>query len=81
MVSNQSGDMSLAEIMLDLDLESSTYWNVRFIMGNGGNDYWNNYDLEYSTDGQSYTKFKAYSQNTRKKTVELKILTVFKLVM
>ena len=42
---------------------------VRFIMGNSGNDYWNAYDLEYSTDGQSYTVFESYTQNLEKKTV------------
>lgn len=38
-------------------------------MGNSGNDYWNAYDLEYSTDGQSYTVFESYTQNLEKKTV------------
>lgn len=44
---------------------------VRFIMGNGGNDYWNTYDLEYSVDGNTYTKVASYSQNVEKKTVEV----------
>ncbi|MFQ8706934.1 MAG: beta-N-acetylglucosaminidase domain-containing protein, partial [Thomasclavelia sp.] len=43
---------------------------VRFIMGNSGNDYWNKYDLEYSSDGENYTVFASYSQNVEKKTVE-----------
>ena len=43
---------------------------VRFIMGASGNDYWNGYDLEYSTDGENYTVYGSYSQNVEKKTVE-----------
>ena len=43
---------------------------VRFIMGNSGTDYWNAYDLEYSSDGTNYTVFASYTQNVEKKTVE-----------
>ena len=64
-----SGDMSLAGDYVGLDLGKVVpIDNVRFIMGNG--DYWSNYDLEYSLDGNEYTKFKSYSQDTSKKVVE-----------
>ncbi len=45
---------------------------VRFIMGASGNDHWNKYDLEYSTDGTEYKKFKSYEQENDKKVVEEK---------
>lgn len=43
--------------------------NVKFIMGASGNDHWDEYDLEYSINGNNYETFKSYTQSTDKKLV------------
>lgn len=43
--------------------------SVRFVMGSGG-DYWKDYELQYSLDGNTYTTLKSYTQSEAQKIVE-----------
>ena len=65
-----TGDISLVGDYVGVDLgEVKPIQSVRFIMGYDG-DYWDEYDLEYSTDGETYTKFEHYTQDVNKKIIE-----------
>lgn len=67
----RSNDISLAGDFVGLDLGREVLLGkTQIIMGNGG-DYWNAYDLEYSMDGVSYTKYQSFTQDTPSKTIDL----------
>lgn len=65
-----TGDMSLVGDFIGVDLgKVMPIDKVRFVMGSDG-DFWDAYDLEYSVDGNEYTKLNSYTQSEKQKIVE-----------
>ncbi|MEG2801451.1 MAG: discoidin domain-containing protein, partial [Longicatena sp.] len=67
-----TNDQSVVGDYIGLDLgRVASLGKLHLVVGGNNGDHWNKYDLEYSLDGTTYTKYASYEQTVDKKIINL----------